>query len=793
MSDKTAIIKEAQKYLARGQIDKAIAEWEKILKESPDANTYNIIGDLHLKKGSKTPAVDSFHKAARLFRDEGFSLKALALYKKILNIDPSNTASLYALGELSEEKGLPTDATKYYLASADILSKEGKKDELLRTYEKILNLSPSNIPLRTKVAELFIKEGLRVEAAKEYVHIAKLCEEKNDLNNAAVYFKKAFDLHPNNKDALLGLSSIYEKTGDPRQSLEHIKKALALFPDDTELLLKCAQLLIKQESFADALPYVSKVIEIEPSNTAARKLRGELYLKEGDNQKAWEEYGMAIEEMVFTEKIDEAINTLALFKDVEPVEARKKLVSLYRQKGDFEALFDNLVFLGDTFVISDGGTLKEALDCYREALQIHPEDTALNEKIADIERELGEKETVEKPEKLAEESLAESDIFLRYGLYDEARTLLENLKVKEPENIDVHLKLKALYMETGDKEQAITECLSLANLYDKAGNTEQKEGSLKAAYEINPEDPRLQGKAATAQAPVEPAPSAPSGEEPVALFNIEDYGEHITEAAVYVRQGLYDEAEAIYQNLLKLFPDNDEIKQKLSSVETERAKAAATEELAGIAEEPPEKLKEPAEKLEEPMEKIETETEKFVISDILEAQKAAEPTLESDVLDIFEEFKKGLEKEIDTQDSETHYNLGIAFKEMGLIDDAIREFQLSKNDPKKFIQSTNMLGICYMAKGLYPLAIDSFKSALEKIEARDDSYWGVKYELAEAYEKSEDISEALAIYTEVYGWNSKFRNVAEKINLLKVMIAKPAEKPVKSEKQKPKRERVSYL
>ena len=82
MSDKAAIIKEAQKFLARGQIDKAIAEWEKLIKESPDANTYNTVGDLYLKKGDKTPAIDSFHKAARFFRDEGFSLEGAGPLQK---------------------------------------------------------------------------------------------------------------------------------------------------------------------------------------------------------------------------------------------------------------------------------------------------------------------------------------------------------------------------------------------------------------------------------------------------------------------------------------------------------------------------------------------------------------------------------------------------------------------------------------------------------------------------------------------------------------------------------------
>jgi tetratricopeptide (TPR) repeat protein len=105
---------------------------------------------------------------------------------------------------LSEEKGLATDAIKYYLASADILSREGKKDELLKAYDKILRLSPSNIPLRNKVAEIFTLVGLQIEAAKEYLHIARLYDEKDDVNNAGMYYKKSLDLQPNNNEALLG-------------------------------------------------------------------------------------------------------------------------------------------------------------------------------------------------------------------------------------------------------------------------------------------------------------------------------------------------------------------------------------------------------------------------------------------------------------------------------------------------------------------------------------------------------------------------------------------------------------
>jgi tetratricopeptide (TPR) repeat protein len=94
-----------------------------------------------------------------------------------------------------------------------------------------------------------------------------------------------------------------------------------------------------------------------------------------------------------------------------------------------------------------------------------------------------------------------------------------------------------------------------------------------------------------------------------------------------------------------------------------------------------------------------------------------------------------------------------------------------------------------MEKGLYPLAIDILRSALEKIEERDESYWAMKYDLAEAYEKNGNLQEALDSYTEVYGWNSKFRDVSEKMNQIGAIIAGKTE----TGKPKEKKDRISYL
>ena len=765
MSDKSSIIKETQKYLARGQIDKAIAEWEKLIKEYPDGNNYNTLGDLYLKKDDKQNAIDSFHKAANFFRHEGFSLKALALYKKILNINPSDPDSLFSLGELNEEKGLTTDAIKYYLATADSLSKEGKKEKLLDIYDKVLTLSPANIPLRNKVAEIYSKEGLMSEATKQYFQIAMLHAEKGEIEKSIGYYQKVLGAQPLNREAILGINYLYEKTGNLEKAIEQMKEAINLFPQDTDIHLRCAEIHIMSGMFDEAREYLGKVIEIEPANIKARRLLGDIYLNEGDREKAWTEYLPVLDEMILDEKYDDAIKLLDSFKDIDPLETGKRLVSLYRQLGEQDHIANELISLGDVLILKD--MQKEALNCYKEALEITPDNESLSAKVAELDKEVSkelEEEFISiKTEKSVDEAIVEADIFLRYGLYDNVKNLLEVYKDREPENIELHLRLKSLYVDTGDKEQAITECLILNELYKKAGDISKGEQVIKEAYEISPEDQRLISVTAPPLHEKEEEVTITPPEGPA----IEDYSEEIAEADFYSRQGLTDEARAILERLQTLFPENKEIGQKLDS-------------LGQVVE------------TEQKIEHIEEKQEEIILteSEILEAEEIHEPALDSDVMDIFNEFKKGLEKELDEEDYETHYNLGIAYKEMGLTDDAIREFQTSRNNPKRFVPSSSMLGICYMEKGLYPLAIDVLRNAIEKMEDRGESYWSMKYDLAEAYEKKGNLKEALDLYTAVYGWNSKFRSVSDKLTNLR---AKVTEDGVEQKKTKDRKDRVSYL
>jgi tetratricopeptide (TPR) repeat protein len=489
MSGKSFIIKEAQRYLARGQTDKAIAEWEKLIKEYPDGNSYNTVGDLYLKNGDEKNAVDSFHKAANFFLHEGFSLKALAIYKKILNINPTDSDALFSLGELSEEKGLTTDAMKYYLAAAESLSKEGKKEKLIGVYDRVLSLSPTNLPLRNKVAEIYANEGLISEAVKQYFQIAMLHAEEGDIEKAIGYYQKVLEAQHLNREAILGINYLYERAGNLERALEQIKDAITLFPQDIDIHLRYAELNIMMGRLNEARECLRKVTELQPANTKVRRLLGDIYIKEGDREKAWTEYLPVLDEIILEEKYDDAVKLLDSFKDVAPLETRKGLISLYRQIGDQVQVANELISLGD--VLTEMGMQKEALNCYKEALIVTPDNEPLRAKVAKLETEINAERVSLKTEKTVDEAIIEADIFFKYGLYENVKNLLEAFRYKEPGNIDLHLRLKSLYVDTDDKEQAVTECLKLFELYERAGDKEKKEQIIKEALGINPEDPRL--------------------------------------------------------------------------------------------------------------------------------------------------------------------------------------------------------------------------------------------------------------------------------------------------------------
>jgi tetratricopeptide (TPR) repeat protein len=140
---------------------------------------------------------------------------------------------------------------------------------------------------------------------------------------------------------------------------------------------------------------------------------------------------------------------------------------------------------------------------------------------------------------------------------------------------------------------------------------------------------------------------------------------------------------------------------------------------------------------------------------------------DASLADIFREFQKGVDKQLGKEDYETRYNLGIAYKEMGLVDEAIAEFQLAAKDESRLLECASMLGICFVEKGMPKLAVKWFEKGLATPGRTDDEYKGIKYDLGDALEQAEEVEGALARFEEVYGQDASFRDVADRLERLR--------------------------
>lgn len=150
-----------------------------------------------------------------------------------------------------------------------------------------------------------------------------------------------------------------------------------------------------------------------------------------------------------------------------------------------------------------------------------------------------------------------------------------------------------------------------------------------------------------------------------------------------------------------------------------------------------------------------------------EAEAAVQPQNKYSFDGLFSEFKKGLDKQVDREDTETHYNLGIAYKEMGLYSDAIAEFETASADPRRRMDCITLQGICYREKGDFAQAEEVLKKGATVRGLSDAEKTSLSYELGLLYEMTGKAGDAVRSYVETYRLAPGFRDTLEKINLLR--------------------------
>src|SRR3954463_4739778 len=165
--DKNKVIESASKLISKGQFDKAVRDYQKILEVDPDdVRVLQKLAELYQKMNRKAEAADCFEKVARTYSAQGFYLKAVALYKQVLKVIDRVEVNV-RLAELYQQLGLVGDATKEWQAGAAFYEKAGDTKASLDTLKKLVDLDPDNVAARIRLGEQYARQDNLVEAVAE--------------------------------------------------------------------------------------------------------------------------------------------------------------------------------------------------------------------------------------------------------------------------------------------------------------------------------------------------------------------------------------------------------------------------------------------------------------------------------------------------------------------------------------------------------------------------------------------------------------------------------------------------
>lgn len=303
----------------------------------------------------------------------------------------------------------------------------------------------------------------------------------------------------------------------------------------------------------------------------------------------------------------------------------------------------------------------------------------------------------------------------RYVLKGQPRkAIAEYIKLIEadPKDKRLYLKLGDIYYKNEEYEKAITEYLKLAALYADEDLNSRAISIYKKILSID--STRID-----------------------ALHKI---------AELYLKEGLQGDAKHYYQNILEMKPTDKEARKALNDLDTQqhpvdKSRPLQTTMKLSIPDYPP----------PEEIKPFDDKSDLFP-SSVVKPYRLPEETEKS--------------PPAPDKDSEMHYHLGIAYKEMELFDYAISEFEIASSDPAIKFDCCIMLGSCFLEKGAYNQAIQLYKEASGIKGLTKEKLTRLNFNLGLAYEASGMFSEAIEAFSLVLSLDQSFSEARERIKRL---------------------------
>ena len=730
--EKAKVLKAAEKFLSQGKINAAIKEYRQIIENDPDdLTTLNMLGDLCVRASLNDEAISCFSRIAEHYREKEFNLKAIAMYKKIERLTPRDPAIAFKLGSLYALQGLVADAKAQFLIVADSYTRAGKTKQTLEVLHKVADLDPHNTEIRLKLANGYLKEGLKEEAANAFSDAGARLFDTGEFEKSLSSYQKTLELFPNNEKALKGVVSAHVALGAADEAAELLERLVADRPGDPELVLMLARVYLDAENPQGAERATQTLFKEDPANYIRLLEVAKLYLKKGEVDDAARVLGGIIEQLLAGREENDLLALLneGLALNPEHIEALRLLIRVYWWQRDMDNLRLTLERLAEAAAAA--GLVEDERYALTQLIRLTPDDRYSERLIA-----LGG--SPEEPGEIGGLG-AEAELPDTPGFDGFAITGSESDLVDEPV-APVEFEWNSVAEQPPADPSA-----SFADLNEDNEATEVFGHSLNDAI----------------VAPVDDA-----GKREGALR------QELDSVDFYITQGYVDIANDTLDLMERQFGNNPEITARRQKLELKLAgdgqPAANPFEFAGSEHSVN------AESVTPNGEFAFAGTSDNGAGNHVFAPVAAETKgIDAGLAEIFEEFRQAAEDEPEArEDFETHYNMGTAYKEMELLDEAIMEFQTAagltvpSDGTSRYLQCCNMLGHCFMRKDLPRAAVLWFKKGLDAPGQGEEEYKALRYELGSAFEQMGDLSRARDLFTEVYGMDVAYRGVGEKLQEL---------------------------
>lgn len=267
----------AEKYAARGQHDRAAREYQTIVEHDPkDVRAWLMLADSLARTGDRAGAVSRYQQVGDFYASSREFQKALAVYRQVLNLDPSRLDIHYKCAQLNMEVGRVHDAIASFESIAQNQLQSGRVAEALETYRTIADADPTVVSKRLRLAELYSREKM-IDPAVESFRLA--AQVLLDAGRHADYVRVAERLvyhKPGDRETIRELARVYLHLGDARRALMKLNGLLQADPGDAaglELLAETFMALGKPDKASSVIgELVRKLREAGDDDAATRAL-----------------------------------------------------------------------------------------------------------------------------------------------------------------------------------------------------------------------------------------------------------------------------------------------------------------------------------------------------------------------------------------------------------------------------------------------------------------------------------------------------------------------------------------